>query len=125
MAQTLFPIIRYRDPAAGITFLEDAFGFERSAVHQGPGGTVEHAELKFGDSFVMLGPARDGSPPEPGSAVVYAVVEDADAHHDRATKAGATIVDGLRDTDYGSREYSARDREGNTWSFGTYAPATG
>ena len=53
---------------------------------------------------------------------MYVVVEDIDAHHERATAAGAELVRALQDTDYGSREYSARDVEGNVWSFGTYQP---
>lgn len=55
----------------------------------------------------------------------YVVVEDPDAHHNhkRAQAAGAEIVRELTDQDYGSREYSARDPEGNLWSFGTYDPA--
>jgi len=57
----------------------------------------------------------------PGS--VYVVVGDPDAHHDRAKAAGAEIVAGLTDTDYGSRDYSARDPDGNLWSFGTYRPS--
>jgi uncharacterized glyoxalase superfamily protein PhnB len=65
-----------------------------------------------------------GSAPQPlGSTVsLYAVIEDPDAHHDRAVAAGATVVRELSDQDYGSREYSARDLEGNLWSFGTYDP---
>jgi uncharacterized glyoxalase superfamily protein PhnB len=53
---------------------------------------------------------------------LYVVVEDADAHHDRAKAAGAEIVMAPRDTDYGSRDYAAKDPEGNTWYFGTYRP---
>ena len=53
---------------------------------------------------------------------IYAVVADPDAHHDRAKAAGAQIVRQLADQPYGSREYSARDLEGNLWSFGTYDP---
>ena len=51
------------------------------------------------------------------------MVEDADAHHARAKAAGAEIVMELMDTDYGSRDYAARDPEGNVWNFGTYRPA--
>lgn len=47
----------------------------------------------------------------------------ADGHHDRAVAAGAEIVMGLTDQDYGSREYAARDSEGNLWCFGTYRPS--
>jgi uncharacterized glyoxalase superfamily protein PhnB len=49
-------------------------------------------------------------------------VPDPDRHHAKATAAGAQVVRGLEDTDYGSREYSVRDLEGNLWSFGTYDP---
>jgi uncharacterized glyoxalase superfamily protein PhnB len=58
-----------------------------------------------------------------GHYSVYLVVDDPDAHHERAKKAGAEIVRGLRDEDYGSRGYTARDPEGNLWSFGTYRPS--
>jgi hypothetical protein len=47
---------------------------------------------------------------------------DVDAHYDRAKAAGAEIVVELRNTEYGSREYSARDLEGHVWHFGTYLP---
>jgi uncharacterized glyoxalase superfamily protein PhnB len=58
-----------------------------------------------------------------GHGEFYVVVEDADAHHDRAKAEGAEIVMELRDTDYGSRDYAARDPDGNLWFFGTYRPA--
>jgi uncharacterized glyoxalase superfamily protein PhnB len=50
------------------------------------------------------------------------VVADLDAHCARARRAGARIVREPVDTDYGSRDYAARDPEGNLWSFGTYRP---
>jgi uncharacterized glyoxalase superfamily protein PhnB len=52
------------------------------------------------------------------------VVDDPDAHFERAKAAGAMILRELEDQDYGSRDYSAKDPEGNIWSFGTYDPAT-
>ena len=55
-----------------------------------------------------------------GSDGVYVVVEDIDAHYERAKAAGAEIVRDLHDTDYGSRDYMARDPEGRLWAFGTY-----
>ena len=53
---------------------------------------------------------------------MYVVVEDPDTMHERAKAAGAEISREIEDTDYGSREFSARDPEGNAWSFGTYDP---
>jgi uncharacterized glyoxalase superfamily protein PhnB len=120
---TVFPSLRYRDAKRAIDWLEEAFGFERKVVADNDDGTVAHAELAFGDGMVMLGTEKDD---EYGSHVgegwIYVAVEDADAHYARAKAAGAEIVAELSDQDYGSRDYSARDFEGNLWSFGTYRP---
>jgi uncharacterized glyoxalase superfamily protein PhnB len=77
----------------------------------------------------MLGQSRPegwlgGHAPDARASTVsiYLVVADPGAHHERARAAGAEIVRELTDEDYGSREYSARDPEGNLWSFGTYDP---
>jgi uncharacterized glyoxalase superfamily protein PhnB len=123
---TIFPSLRYRDAARAIEFLVEAFGFTRHQVHENPDGTIAHAELVYGDSAVMLGSDRGDSYGSEGSHVgqgwMYVVVDDADAHYARAVAAGAEIVRELEDQDYGSRDYSARDFEGNLWSFGTYRP---
>ncbi len=120
---TLFPALRYRDAPRSVAFLRDAFGFAEHAVHRDAEGVIAHAEMRHGNGAVMFGQAR----PEPGNpwaeqAGIYVVVEDVDAHHARAAVAGAEIVSAPRDTGYGSREYTARDLDGNLWSFGTYRP---
>ena len=51
---------------------------------------------------------------------LHLIVEDVDAHPKRARAAGAEIIRDPRDEDYGGRGYSARDPEGNVWSFGSY-----
>ena len=120
---SVVPSLRYRDAARAIEFLVEAFGFERHAVHEGENGTIAHAELVYGDGMVMLGTDREDSyGSHVGQGWIYVVVEDADAHCARARAAGAEIVRELEDQDYGSRDYSARDFEGNLWSFGTYRP---
>jgi uncharacterized glyoxalase superfamily protein PhnB len=124
--QSIYTTLRYRDAIAAIDFLERAFGFERGAVHQGEDGTVLHAELRYAGEWIMLGSRSDGSDGrlalESGPAWAYVVVDDPDAHHRQAVAAGAEIVRELTDEDYGSRGYTARDPEGNVWSFGTYRP---
>jgi uncharacterized glyoxalase superfamily protein PhnB len=123
-APTLYPSMRYRDAPAAISFLESSFGFERREVIANEDGTIAHAELALGPSILMLGSDRDdplvGS--RAGLGWIYVAVDDADAHHDRARRAGAQIVIELHDTEYGSRDYAARDPEGNLWHFGTYRP---
>jgi uncharacterized glyoxalase superfamily protein PhnB len=117
---TVFPILSYDDAPAAIEFLVNAFGAERHAVYAGDNGTIQHAEVRLGNGIVMLGSSRADSPATRGS--IYVVVEDSDAHCARARAAGAEIMMELRDTEYGSRDYGARDPEGNTWYFGTYQP---
>jgi uncharacterized glyoxalase superfamily protein PhnB len=125
----IFPAVRYDDADAAVDFLARAFGASEKAAHRGEDGIIRHAELALGDGLVMLGQYSGdgwlgGESPRPLSSTVsiYVVVDDPDAHHAAAVAAGATIVRPLEDTDYGSREYSARDCEGNLWSFGTYDP---
>jgi uncharacterized glyoxalase superfamily protein PhnB len=114
---TVFPTLRYRDAGLAIEFLQRAFGAEPHAVNRDDAGRVRHAELRLGNGMVMLGQAEaaDGGD-------VYVVVPDPDEHCSRAREAGAEIVREPNDTDYGSREYGARDPEGLAWHFGTYQP---
>ena len=118
----IIPTLRYADAPGAIDFLERAFGLERRHVTENEDGTIAHAELTHGRGMVMLGSAREGDAFSTGRAVIYVVVDDPDALHDRAKAAGAEIVRGLVDQDYGSREFAAADPEGNVWSFGTYDP---
>jgi uncharacterized glyoxalase superfamily protein PhnB len=123
MAHDISPSLRYRDAKAAIEFLERAFGFERHVVYEDPSGAVQHAELRFGDDLVMLGNWKgEDDVLRPGHSGAYVVVDDFDAHLARAKAAGAEIVSGPQNEDYGAF-YGARDLEGNHWSFGTYRPS--
>jgi uncharacterized glyoxalase superfamily protein PhnB len=125
VAGGIYASMRYRDAQAAIEWLERAFGFARQVVYEGPDGRIDHAELRCGDGLVMLGSERDGdSQRVAGQGWAYVVVEDLVEHHRQALAAGAKVVDGPQDQDYGSF-YAARDPEGNLWSFGTYDPAAG
>jgi uncharacterized glyoxalase superfamily protein PhnB len=124
----IFPTLRYNDAHAAIDHLVKAFGFTKRAVHEDDNGVVQHAQLAYGDGMIMLGDA----PREPdsnrldmpiGGGSVYIVIDDPDAHYERARTAGVKIRRELRDEDYGSRGYTAEDPEGNLWSFGTYRPS--
>jgi uncharacterized glyoxalase superfamily protein PhnB len=125
----VFPAVRYRDANAAIEFLKSAFGFTENAVYRDDDGNVQHCQLQLGAGMIMLGQYSEegwmgGERPNAlaSTVSVYIVVADPDAHQERAKAAGANIVRELADMDYGSREYSARDLEGNLWSFGTYDP---
>lgn len=120
---SVWPCLAYRDAPAAIAFLAEAFGFVERARY-GDGDTVEHAELAWpnGSGGVMLGSVREGNEfgESAGATTVYVVTDEPDALFARATAAGAEVVRGLADEDYGNRGFTVRDPEGNLWSFGTY-----
>jgi uncharacterized glyoxalase superfamily protein PhnB len=117
------PVLHYRDPAAALRFLSEAFGFHEQAVHKGPDGEIAYVELEYGGCHFGFGrTAEGGGPFDLGPTAVYMALDEVDAHHDQAVAAGAEIVMAPTDQDYGSRDYAARDPEGNVWCFGTYRP---
>lgn len=121
--QTVFPCLSFRDAKASIAWLERALGAEPVAVHEDDQGRVAHAEIRIGQSIVMAGDERIGAKATPaGTSVVYVVVEDADAAYARATHAGAEATEPT-DTDYGSRDLTVTDPDGNRWALGTYPGA--
>jgi uncharacterized glyoxalase superfamily protein PhnB len=131
---TIVPGLRYRDAPKAIDWLCRAFGFEKHLVVPNDDGTIAHAQLVFGNGMIMLGSAgKHGNeydelvkPPAQVGGVatqgLYVIVEDADAHLALARAAGAEIVMDLSDKDYGGRDFTCRDLEGNVWTFGTYDP---
>ena len=119
----IIPALRYDDAKGAIDFLDRAFGLHRKAVHENEDGTIGHAELTSGRGMVMIGSTGQGDKQfDTGHSSIYVIVDDPDGLHERAKAAGAEITRELQDTAYGSREFSARDPEGNVWSFGTYDP---
>jgi uncharacterized glyoxalase superfamily protein PhnB len=124
----IYPSLCYDDAHAAIEWLCRAFGFTKRLMVPGPNGTVVHSELSLGTGVIMVGSAR----PEAGrvgprslpavSAAICVHVDDPDAHYARAKAAGAVILQEIKDEEYGSRGYMAKDPEGHQWYFGTYRP---
>lgn len=129
MRQTIYPAVRYADAEAALAFLTAAFGARERAVYRDDQGAIHHGEIAIEDSVIFIGQFREQPAPSAQNPAgqapmsLYLVVADPDAHHARAVGAGATVTRELVDTDYGSREYSLVDPEGNGWSFGTYDPS--
>ena len=119
---TIQPVLHYRDPVAALAFLTEAFGVEEKAVHRDPDGNVVYVEAALGDCWFGFGPTAEGSPFDLGPTAVYVALDGVDAMHARAAAAGAEIVMPPTDQDYGSRDFIARDADGNVWCFGTYRP---
>jgi uncharacterized glyoxalase superfamily protein PhnB len=122
----VWPSLRASDARGLIRFLTDAFGFVEVVVY-GEGDRVDHAQLAWPPGGgIMLGSAgRDPSKTDdwaltPGSFGCYVVTGEPDKLFARATAAGARVLRELADTDYGSRDFTVLDPEGNRWSFGTY-----
>lgn len=124
----------YRDAAAMIDWLCDAFGFDIRLKIEGEGGRIEHSELTYGEGVVMVCSERLGADVKFGvqmkspltangntqSLMLY--VDDVDAHCAQARARGAKIVDEPAVHDYGEdywsdRSYGAVDPEGHLWWF--------
>ena len=125
MATTINPVVHYRDLAAGARFLVEAFGFVQQASHQAEDGSVQYVELTLDGAPLGLGPYTEGSIFDTGPAVVYISRDEVDTMHERARAAGAEILMAPTDQEYGSRDFVAKDGEGNVWCFGTFQPGTG
>jgi len=112
---TVTPYLLVKDGATLIDFLQKAFGAEQVERMDSPDGAVRHAQLKVGDSFVMLGdPQGDAMP-----ASLYLYVLDCDAVYERALKAGATSITEPADQFYADRNAGVTDPCGNVWWIGT------
>jgi uncharacterized glyoxalase superfamily protein PhnB len=128
ITSNIYPGLTYENAANAIDWLCQAFGFEKRLVVLGPDGAVMHSELSFGAGVIMVGSPRPehgrSSPKHLGgvSQVLSIHVADPDAHYQRAKSAGAEMLVELRDAEYGSRGYLAKDPEGHLWYFGTYLP---
>ena len=135
MRHEIIPNLRYANAPRAIDFLCAAFGFKRHAVYpsEADPNIIQHAQLVWADRMVMISSAMDTphvsaarmkTAAEAGGPTMglYLIVEDVDAHALRARNAGAEIIREPEAEDYGGRGYSARDPEGNVWSFGSYDP---
>ena len=121
MTQQVTPYLLYEDGEAAIEFLTNSFGFREVDRQVGAAGGL-HAELEVGSGGgrVYLGQPPSGyrNPGEVGStSMTYVLVDDVDAHCERARSAGATITEELNDLPFGHRRYSCADPQGHEWSF--------
>jgi PhnB protein len=122
---TLTPYITVDDAAAAIDFYVRAFGATEVMRLAGPDGKIFHAEVRLGDSHLMLadenpdwgnrGPKSLGG--ASGSLMYY--VDDPDAAFQRAIEAGATEVMPVSDQFYGDRSGMVTDPFGHMWSIST------
>jgi PhnB protein len=101
-----------------IDFLVQAFGAEEHERFAAPGNRIGHAELRIGDSIVMLGDARPAYPAM--QAMLYLYVDDVDATYQIALSSGAEAVQPPADHFYGDRSGGVKDPCGNVWYIATH-----
>jgi PhnB protein len=123
---TITPYLTVRDAARAIEFYKAAFGATERGVAKGPDGKVMHAELKIGDSIIMLAdefPDFGSLSPQSigGSASgLHIYLDGVDAAFDRAVKAGAVVEMPVSDQFWGDRYGKLKDPFGHKWSIGTH-----
>ncbi|NIR49595.1 VOC family protein [candidate division KSB1 bacterium] len=115
---TVTPYLIVPGLAKLIDFVKQAFDAEENHRSTRPDGTVMHAQVKIGDSFVMMGEPMGEFQPMPAS--IYLYVEDTDATYQRALEAGATSIMEPADQFYGDRNAGVKDPFGNLWWIGTH-----
>jgi PhnB protein len=123
---SITPYLIIRGAAEAIEFYKKAFGATEMFRFPAPGGKIGHAEIKIGDSPIMLadefadmgykGPESLGG--SPVSIMLY--VEDVDTVFNRAVDAGASVKEALQDKFYGDRMGSLVDPFGHRWHIGTH-----
>ena len=112
------PYLTVADAEAQIDFLKKAFGAEETYRHSDGKGHVGHAEMRLGDSKIMLGQAREQWTPRQASFYLY--VEDVDAVYKRAVAAGGKSLREPTNEAYGDRSSGVEDSQGNQWWIGTH-----
>jgi uncharacterized glyoxalase superfamily protein PhnB len=101
-----------------IDFLKAAFDAKEQERVEGPNGRIMHAEVRIGDSPIMLGEPMGEWKPMP--SMIYLYVADTDAVYRRALQAGATSVQEPADQFYGDRSAGVKDEAGNLWWIATH-----
>lgn len=112
------PYLIVQGAAGLIDFMKQVFNGEAFVRMERPDGTILHAEVRIGDSVVMLSDAGDESTPMPGMLHLY--VNDADATYRRALAAGATSLQEPENQFYGDRSAGVKDQFGNQWWIATH-----
>ena len=124
--RTVTPYLACGDAAAAIEFYKKAFGATEVFRMPAPGGKIGHAEVKIGDSRIMLtdeyaemnfvGPLSRG-----GTTVhIHLYVKDVDAMVARAVAAGAKLLREVKDQFYGDRTGTLADPLGHVWHIATH-----
>jgi uncharacterized glyoxalase superfamily protein PhnB len=117
-SHTITPYLVVEGVPKLIEFLKQAFGAQEQGRMARPDGGVMHAEVKVGDSKLMMGEPMGDWKAKPCSLYLY--VEDVDAVYQHAIQAGGTSVSEPSDQFYGDRTGGVIDPSGNYWGIATH-----
>ena len=112
------PYMTASDAKAVIDFLQRTFDAQVTERIDDEQGRIRHAQVKIGDSYLMLTDGNDECLPAP--AAFYLYLSDVDGAYARALRAGGTSVMEPADQFYGDRNAGVRDTCGNTWWLATH-----
>ncbi len=115
---TVTPYLMVREAAKLIDFVKQAFAATELFRGTGSAGGI-HAEVRIGDSMVMIGGAGTWNG-EPMPAAIYLYMDDVDAVYKRALQAGAASLSEPADQPYGDRIAGVKDPFGNVWYIATH-----
>jgi uncharacterized glyoxalase superfamily protein PhnB len=114
---TVTPYLTVKGAAELLEFLKKAFDAKETERVMRPDGSIGHAEVRIGDSVVMMDDAMGEGKVMP--TAIYLYVNDADATYKRALRAGATSVMEPADQFWGDRHGGVKDPAGNYWWIAT------
>jgi len=117
--QTLNAYLAVANVNASMEFLERAFGFSRGVVLSAADGQPRYAEMRHGDSVVILIPKGDSTSATGGAAAIYTYVGDVDRALAQARAAGAGASD-AEDRPWGDRTAIVTDPDGYRWVLATF-----
>ena len=115
---TVTPYLIVPGAAKLIDFLKQAFDARESFRMASPEGRIMHAEVRIGDSVVMM--SDTGQEAQPRPCMIYLYVNDVDATYKRALQAGATSLREPANQFYGDRSAAVKDPAGNDWGIATH-----
>ena len=101
-----------------IEFIKQTFDAQERERVPSPGGRIAHAELKIGDSIIMLSDSSEEWKATPGNLYVY--VDEVDGVYQKALRAGAVTIREPKNQFYGDRNASVKDPFGNIWGIATH-----
>jgi uncharacterized glyoxalase superfamily protein PhnB len=129
---SIIPVLRYDDATRAVQWLCDVFGFVEHQIYKDDQQKVIHAELRFGNNILMLGPNAPTAfgqfmrqPREVGhieTQLCFLSVDQIELFFEKCKAHKVEILMPLKKQDYGSSDFVCKDFEGHIWSIGDYQP---